>query len=656
MRILLLATAIAVLIPAPVRAADENATKFGVRESIRSMSLSPDGTRVAYIQPITGKESALLVASVEGGVSKAITSSAGSALNLNWCGWASNTRLVCELFGSSNLSGTLLGFTRLIAINADGTNIKSLSQQGGSGDALNILQFEGTIVSWNVNDSNEVLMSRTYVPERTIGTHLANSDEGLGVDRVDTLTLKSSRVEAPRLNGQTYMADAVGKIRIMSVDEIRSSGLLNGVTHYYYRDAANRAWKTFSTTSEAKRGMQPVAVDSAQNIAYAFGPNDGRQALFKVSLDDSLTSTLVLAHDKVDVDELLTLGRSGRVIGATLVTDKRETLIFDPDLKALSVRLAKALPGLPLIQFVAASRDEHRLLLFAGSDTDPGRYYVFDKPTKKLLEIALARPQLEGATLAAVKPVTYPTGDGVAIPGYLTLPPGSDGKGLPALVLPHGGPSARDEWGFDWLAQYFAAQGFAVLQPNFRGSSGYGNDWYAQNGFKSWRTAIGDVNDAGRWLIKQGIADPGRLAVFGWSYGGYAALQSSALDPTLFKAIVAVAPVTDLGMLIEESRGFTNAQIVADFVGTGDHVRSGSPRQHAADVKAPVLMFSGDKDLNVNVAQARAMDSALRKAGKSTELIIYPGLDHQLDDSAARADMLTRANLFFRKAWPAPAK
>ncbi|MEI9851159.1 MAG: alpha/beta fold hydrolase [Sphingomonas sp.] len=123
--------------------------------------------------------------------------------------------------------------------------------------------------------------------------------------------------------------------------------------------------------------------------------------------------------------------------------------------------------------------------------------------------------------------------------------------------MPHGGPGARDEWGFDWLAQFFAARGYAVLQPNFRGSAGYGEDWFLENGFKSWRTAIGDVNDGGRWLVGQGIAAPAKLAIVGWSYGGYAALQSAVLDPELFKAIVAIAPVTDLGALKEESRWFT---------------------------------------------------------------------------------------------------
>jgi len=310
--------------------------------------------------------------------------------------------------------------------------------------------------------------------------------------------------------------------------------------------------------------------------------------------------------------------------------------------------LSKALPGLPLIGFVDSSADENKLLIRAESDTDPGRYYIFDKTTKRLNEIVLSRPELEGMTLAQVKPITYKASDGTDVPAYLTLPPGSDGKNLPAIVLPHGGPGSRDEWGFDWLAQYFASRGYAVLQPNFRGSSGYGERWFQKNGFQSWRMAIGDVNDAGRWLIAQGIAAPGKLGIFGWSYGGYAALQSGVLDPGLFKAVVAVAPVTDLGQFKQEGWNWYFGRIRSDFIGSGPHVTEGSPAQNAARLQAPVLLFHGERDLNVPVRQSRIMQDKLRDAGKKVELTVFPDIDHYLRDAAVRAEMLRRSDAFFR--------
>jgi dipeptidyl aminopeptidase/acylaminoacyl peptidase len=247
-----------------------------------------------------------------------------------------------------------------------------------------------------------------------------------------------------------------------------------------------------------------------------------------------------------------------------------------------------------------------------------------------------------------VKAVRFAAKDGTMIPGFLTLPPGrTDAKGLPGLVMPHGGPLARDTSGFDWLPQFFAAQGFAVLQPNFCGSSGYGDAFFAHNGFKSWPLAIGDVNDGGRWLIAQGV-DAKKLAIFGWSYGGYAALQANVVDPGLYRATVAVAPVTDLALLRDEYLRFTNFKLIDAQIGNGPHVVAGSPARNAAKMMAPVLIFHADQDLNVDIEQSRAMVSALKAAGKKVDFVEYKNLDHQIDDSVSRADMLSRSAAFLK--------
>jgi dipeptidyl aminopeptidase/acylaminoacyl peptidase len=252
--------------------------------------------------------------------------------------------------------------------------------------------------------------------------------------------------------------------------------------------------------------------------------------------------------------------------------------------------------------------------------------------------------------MGAMKPVSFPAADGTQIPGYLTLPPGSNGKGLPSIVLPHGGPSARDEWGFDWLVQFFVARGYAVLQPNFRGSAGYGSAWFGRNGFQAWKTAVGDVNDAGRWLVSQGIADASKLAIVGWSYGGYAALQSQAVDPSLYKAVVAIAPVTDLEQLRQDARPYTSYSLVDRFIGRGDHVRAGSPAQQVGSFAAPVLLFHGTLDQNVAVIHSRKMADRLKTAGKTVNYTEFDGLDHGLADSLARTNMLKEMDSFLSSA------
>lgn len=350
------------------------------------------------------------------------------------------------------------------------------------------------------------------------------------------------------------------------------------------------------------------------------------------------------------MDRLLTFGRQRRVVGASYATDRRERVYFDPALVKLQADLEKALPPGTLVRFADASDDERCLLVWAGRDDDPGAWYLLNRDTGELATLMVTRPELEGVTLAKVEAITYRAADGTMVPAYLTLPASGPRKGLPAIVLPHGGPSARDEWGFDWLSQVFAAKGYAVIQPNFRGSAGYGEAWLQQHGFKSWKVAISDVLDAGRHLVREGIADPGKLGILGWSYGGCAALQAAATDPSLFKAVVAIAPVSDLEMLRGEWRNFTNSRLTADFIGAGLHVREGWPSENAARITAPVLLFHGALDRNVSIRRSERMAVRLKAAGRPATLVTWPHLDHHVEDSRARTQLLADSDAHFRAA------
>ncbi|MDT8760841.1 S9 family peptidase [Sphingomonas psychrotolerans] len=649
----LAALALPLCFAVPAIAQNLQAAQFGAREAVQQISLSPDGAHVAVVQPDGGRGAALMIADlVNGGPMKGILRASGKPDRLTGCHWASSSRIVCNIFIIQQ-EDVKLGFTRMVSLNADGSDLKVLSA-GTNARSLGVAQSGGDIIDWGPDGSSgSLLMTRQFVPEQTTGTHLASSREGMGVELVDATSLRRKTIEQPKQTAVEYISDGHGNVRVMGLRPDRTSGYAGDVINYFYRLPDSRDWKELGSLNVGGgvvAGFDPYAVDRATNLVYGFDRIDGRQALFSIALDGSLKRTQVLAHPQVDVDGLIRIGRQERVVGGSYATEKRQVEFFDPELRRLGAALSKALPGKPLVTFVDASADESKLLMFAGSDKDPGTYYLYDKASKKLEEVLTSRPQLADVPLATVKPVQFPAADGTAIPGYLTLPAGSDGKNLPAIVMPHGGPGSRDEWGFDWLAQFFAARGFAVLQPNFRGSTGYGDAWFRKNGFQSWRTAIGDVNDGGRWLVSQGIARADQLAIVGWSYGGYAALQSSVLDPDLFKAIVAVAPVTDLETLRDEARSYVNFPQVDAFIGRGDHVRDGSPARNAKKIKAPVLLFHGDQDLNVGIGESRLMAGKLREAGGSVEFVEFDGLDHQLDDSTARTTMLSRADQFLRTA------
>jgi dipeptidyl aminopeptidase/acylaminoacyl peptidase len=629
---------------------DQAAKLFGTRENVRTMDISPSGNLVVMLVSERAGETGVMLADPATGAIKKISSSAGKGQYLRWCEFASETQLVCQVTGTTPYDTSIVDYSRLFTLKTDGTDAHPLGQSNSTHDA-SIRQFDGAIVDWLPGQSGAVLMARTYVPEvNTIGSNIQRTESGLGLDRVDLASMKRTLVVRPNDRVINYMTDGQGHVRIREMMSKDDRGEISGIEQYEFCGPDGKSWSSLGKYDERDgSGIYPIAVDAGTNSAFVLQKQDGRDALFRISLDGSGRSTLVAADKENDIDGVVRIGRGQRVVGYTFAGDQRRTVYFDSDYTNLQAALAKAIPGEPLIDFVGASADGQKLMIFASGDTHPGTFYRFDRATKHLEEIARARPQLNPAALSPVRSIRVPAADGASVPAYLTLPVGSDGKNLPAVVLPHGGPSSRDEWGFDWLPQFLAARGYAVIQPNYRGSAGYGEQWMAQNGFRGWQTSIGDVTSAAKYLVSSGIADPKRLAIVGWSYGGYAALQSAAIEPALYKAVVAIAPVTDLSLLKKQAEEFNNGDLVADFVGSGASARNGSPLRNAAAIKAPVLLVHATLDANVGIAHSDKMADALRSAGDQVEYLRIKDLDHQLDDTDTRIDMLTHIGTLLDK-------
>ena len=630
-----------------------DATAFGSREDITEATLSPDGKKVVFLAPIDGQGSVLTMIDTAGDATPhPIITANGDPDRITNCQWAASDRLFCNMYAVVPIQQGYSYVTRMIAINTDGSNVKMVQPRTGSGSALRTSLWGGGVIDWLPDEDGNVLMVRDHIPERSTGQLLRQSGDGLGVDKINIRTLSSRAVERPDPKAVDYITDGRGVVRIIGRGSTTSEGYDTGIVHYSYRKKGSREWVPLADYDGNKEiGFNPYHVDSDLDVVYGLEKMNGRWVAVTYKLDGSRQrAVLFQAPGGVDVSGFLQIGRRSRVIGVTYSTESGKVHYIDPALEKLAAGISKALPNLPIINFVDSSVDESILLLWAGSDRDPGRYYLLDRNTKKMGELYPTRSRLSATKLAEVRPITYKAADGTVVPAYLTLPPGSSGKNLPAIVMPHGGPGARDEWGFDWLSQFYAARGFAVIQPNFRGSAGYGDQWFQDNGFQSWPTAIGDVRDAGKYLVSAGIADPQKLAIVGWSYGGYAALQTAATSPDLFHAVIAIAPVTDLDVLRQQYLNFTNFEVASRFIGKGPHVESGSPARHASAIKAPVLMFSGTRDRNVDVAHSRLMADRLKGAGRPVQLVQYDKLDHYLEDSAARIDMLTRSDTFLRKS------
>lgn len=622
----------------------DDAKAFGVRQSVSRVAISPSGGKVLMLAAGPGHSTMVRVFDLSSGAETTPLMSRGDPEDLSWCAFATDERLVCRYSGNLPVDGVLVGFSRTVTVKTDGTDLKMLGQNQSFYDE-SIRQSDGYILDWLPDDGGSILMARTYIPEagRT-GSKISRTKNGLGVDKISLATMKSSIVEHPDRLASGFMTDGRGAVRIRVQNETSVGSNLTGKVNYSYRKPGSRDWQALGSydPNNSATSIYPLAVEADSNSLLLLKSLDGRDALYRLTLDGSNAMTLVAKHPSVDISGVSRFGRGQRVIAYDYSDDRSRTVYFDKEFDTLATRLGRALPKEGSINFTSASSDGQKLVVYAGSDVSPGTYYYLDRKTSEMSELAKVRPALANRTLSPVKSITYKSRDGATIPAYITMAAGSSGKNMPAVVLPHGGPSSRDEWGFDWLPQFLAARGYVVIQPNYRGSSGYGEEFQNENGFRNWQTAIADIIDSADYLVSQGIADRNRLAIVGWSYGGYAALQSAAIDSAKFKSVVAIAPVTDLALLKREAEDFTNAEIVKDFIGSGNHVTAGSPLRNAKSIKVPVLLAHGDLDTNVSVEHSVRMAAALSGGGTKVEFLRYKGLDHQIDDSEARVQMLTK--------------
>ena len=592
------------------------ATAFGKFPQMWGARLSPDGSRVSFLHMYEDDFPVLLVFTA-GADSRLVLASKPDVFDINWCRWANNERLLCGFYGIAKVYGYYLPETRLVAVNADGTKKKVLLQKQLQ---KTLAQFQDDVIDWMPDDPANVLIE---VPNA----------KGTGVARLNIYSGRVATVARNSTNARDWVSDGYGSVRLrhyMSTEKSR----------WQYRLAGERQWRDLHESRMTDLGdiYHPLGFGDERNTLLVFKRHHGRLALWAEDLARNREDELIFSHPNVDVDGYTTLGKRERLVGIGYSTDKPHYHFFDERIEEITRRIQLTMPG-KVVGVIDESWDRKFYLIHISSDQDAGRYYRFNVEQDVLEAMLLKRPDLHERDLAMMRPIRYPAADGVEIPGYLTLPPHSEGKNLPAVVMPHGGPQSRDRWDFDWFAQFFAAAGYAVLQSNFRGSGGYGSAWAGEGGFKAWRSSVGDIIDGSRWLIENGIADPERMCIVGWSYGGYAALLSAIEAPELYKCVVSIAGVTDPSTLINDYRNFLNKRVVREFVGNDKHVlNTGSPLKRASEIQVPVLMFHGKEDINVSVKHSKNLHKALKRAGVSSDLVLYDQVAHNIWRERYRID------------------
>ena len=393
------------------------------------------------------------------------------------------------------------------------------------------------------------------------------------------------------------------------------------------------------------------------SLAFIDDPdNRGRDVLYTVAMDGGAINVL-LDVAKFDVDSAIEDPWTHTIVGAQHFEEIATQHFIDVQLAAVHAQLrAKNVDG--SMRLLNWSRDRRRVVVYMEGALGAGAFYLYEPATDKLKLIGKRYPELQGTALGDRLAVNYPARDGVRIPAYVTLPAGKAFKGLPLVVLVHGGPTSRDTFEFDWWAAFLASRGYAVVQPNYRGSGGYGHVWQ-EAGYQQWGKLMqSDVEDAVAVMTRSGQADPARVCIIGASYGGYAALAGATLTPSRYRCAVSVAGVSDLRMMLANTADRSGAnsmasdwwrQLIGDRDADKARLIAMSPAEQAAHVLAPILLIHGANDVVVPIAQSKRMADSLREAGKPVQFITFPGEDHWLSDGATRVRMLEEIETFLAR-------
>ncbi|TCM21390.1 dipeptidyl aminopeptidase/acylaminoacyl peptidase [Novosphingobium sp. PhB165] len=389
-------------------------------------------------------------------------------------------------------------------------------------------------------------------------------------------------------------------------------------------------------------------------VVYSIDDKEGASHWFEVPLAGGEAHEIL---DDSKIDRIFVDRANGNLLGYRLDGEKATTVMYDPAKQVALNKIFKAFTGRNP-HLVDWTPDFSKVLLNTSGNGDSGTWYLVDVAGRHADPVGNERPAIAAEQVGPISMVQYKAADGLEMDGVLTLPPGREAKNLPIVVLPHGGPAAEDKPVFDWWAQAFASRGYAVFQPNFRGSTGR-TDAFRHAGDGQWgRKMQTDISDGLAELVKRGVADPKRACIVGASYGGYAALAGVTLQHGLYRCAVAVAGVADVRLmydtdLTESGDSRMLRKNLLEELGDPSGFDAISPRRFAAKADAPVLLIHGKDDTVVAYRQSTIMADALKDAGKPYEMVTLPGEDHWLSREETRKRMLSETMRFVQKYNPA---
>jgi dipeptidyl aminopeptidase/acylaminoacyl peptidase len=611
------------------------AAAFGSLPSLLIPELSPDGAFIASLDPVNGK-GALVVRPRDHPEDARIIFEAEKG-RLSWFAWVGAERLMVEE-SFSGWRGTATVETRMYAVNRDGSHPVMLLTPRGKG---RLPQAGSMVTSFLPNDPDHVLMSWD-----------GNLDGALSLYRVDVQTGRALEIERGTKNAVRWLADRSGMVRL----RIDAVGVDKEI---WVRDGAEAPWRLLLRYDMLKGPRIDPRFFAPENpdLLYVLSDRgDGRRAAYTIDLKTGAFVSRLFSDPHVDVQSIIQTRTDGRAIGFLRIVDSPSIHYLDQTWIERQAAVDAVLPETTNLM-VSESEDGRYHLVVSIGPREPGRYYVRDEATGRISLVGQRYPGIVPSAIGNVVAFPYTARDGVTIPAYLTLPPGvsladAHSAKRPLVVLPHGGPHRRVSQDFDFLPQFIANLGYVVLQPNFRGSTGYGRT-FETLGDRQWGRAMqDDLTDGAMRLIAEGVADPRRICIVGGSYGGYAALMGAVRTPDLYVCAVSIEGIADLKRFVSDLHNYRYADIRVPRIVDPDAIETVtgvSPVESAAAIKAPVLLIHGNEDAIVPIAHSLAMAKALRRARKTVEFDVLDGGDHQLNTEDVRIEALERLGRFLER-------
>ncbi|TQV89361.1 alpha/beta hydrolase family protein [Aliikangiella coralliicola] len=626
---------------------------FAEPSKSRDVKISPDGKHLAVILNKNGKD---VLAILDRNTRKPLSAFGvkGSGRGVGYFDWVSDSRLIYAVTESYSWDKAIRLNGELFGVNIDGSQHKIIfgyrSEDVKPGSRLNQDKAEygsHEIIDMLKEDEKHILIS--FFPWREMGLYYAHDSRVIPtVYRLNVYSGKKRKVISLAKPGAEGITDNNGEVRFsISVDDDNHQVVS-------YREPGSDSWKNFSLKNFEGTNATPVSFsEDNKSVYFSANVKGGTRGLYLFHLETKQFEKL-FHSEAADVSQYVMDFAGRRVVAVGTDLDVPEYHYIDKkDKKSkLHKMLKKAFAGNDIV-ITSATDDGSALIVLAYADNSPGDYFLFDTKSMGADHVLGTRDWIDPALMATTEPMKFEMRDGLVIQGFLTKPQVAKKQKLPLVVLPHGGPHSRDFWGFDWEVQLLANRGYAVLQLNFRGSTGYGQK-FEEMGHKNWGTSMqDDITDATLALIKQGIVDLEKICIFGHSYGGYAAVMGTVKEPDLFQCAVGSVGVYDLPMMYTEGDipgnksglAYLNKTLGSDM----DELKRRSPVYNVGKIKADLLLIHGLQDKRVPIEQAASLKNALDKIGKKYEWLELRNEGHGYYDVKNRVRIFKKILAFLDK-------